>query len=331
MKTLFYLLLLSALLPYQALAQCKLTVYSADGDKFWLVVQGQRINNEPLYNVELGDIMHEGLRVKVLFENQELAPADGNLLVASDDCNPCHVHYAIKKQKKGGHKISPANYIPISGKRVRTMWDEGQPGEGTEGSSPAQPSPKPTPTPTSSAPTPNTSTTVGTSGGSQGGSFSMNMTMGETGEAVNIGVTVSGMDGMGMGQGQMQTQTTVNQTSSSGNIGQATPTPAPAEPKAAGCSPTSASDLQSMKSAIDKQSFAEGKMRVAKQATKGRCLTVKQVITLMNLFSFEADKLSFAKYAYQLTSDKNNYYQVNEVFSFSSSGTELDEYIESQP
>jgi len=45
------------------------------------------------------------------------------------------------------------------------------------------------------------------------------------------------------------------------------------------------------------------------------------------LFSFEDDKLEFAKYAYGFVYDPENYYQVYDVFDFSSSVDSLKKYI----
>ena len=47
----------------------------------------------------------------------------------------------------------------------------------------------------------------------------------------------------------------------------------------------------------------------------------------MQLFTFEASKLDYAKYAYDYCWEKNNYYQVNDAFEFESSIEELDAYI----
>jgi len=48
---------------------------------------------------------------------------------------------------------------------------------------------------------------------------------------------------------------------------------------------------------------------------------------LVGLFTFESSKLEIAKAAYGRTIDKNNFYQVNDAFTFSSSVDELSEYI----
>jgi len=110
------------------------------------------------------------------------------------------------------------------------------------------------------------------------------------------------------------------------------PKPAPPAPAAEqGCTtPMSASDFNNAKESVKKQAFAENKMKIAKQFTKNNCLSVAQVKEVIGLFSFENDKLEYAKFAYNFTVDKKNYFQVNDVFSFSSSVDELNEFIESK-
>ena len=44
----------------------------------------------------------------------------------------------------------------------------------------------------------------------------------------------------------------------------------------------------------------------------------------------ESTKLEFAKYAYKRTYDIENYYKVNDAFTFESSIEELDAYIQRQ-
>jgi hypothetical protein len=88
------------------------------------------------------------------------------------------------------------------------------------------------------------------------------------------------------------------------------------------------SDFNTAKGSVEKQSFAEEKMKIAKQITKSHCLSAAQVKEMMSLFSFEENKLDYAKYAYDYTVDKDNYYQVNDAFSFSSSVDTLNAYLE---
>lgn len=43
--------------------------------------------------------------------------------------------------------------------------------------------------------------------------------------------------------------------------------------------------------------------------------------------TFEENKLTIAKYAYTKTADPNNYFQLNDAFTFESSIDELNAYI----
>jgi hypothetical protein len=61
------------------------------------------------------------------------------------------------------------------------------------------------------------------------------------------------------------------------------------------------------------------------------CLSTAQIKEVMGLFGFESMKLDYAKWAYSNCVDKENYLQLNPVFGFSSSRTELMNYIRSQP
>jgi len=62
-------------------------------------------------------------------------------------------------------------------------------------------------------------------------------------------------------------------------------------------------------------------------ALKYNWLTAQQVASIMNLFDFESTKLDFAKFAFSHTVDPQNYWIVNDAFSFSSSISDLQHYI----
>lgn len=86
-------------------------------------------------------------------------------------------------------------------------------------------------------------------------------------------------------------------------------------------------EFDDIKSSIDSKSFSDTKITVLKEAMPSRCISSIQVKEIIGLFSFESDKLTVAKYLYRFTTDKQNYYKVNDAFSFSSTIDELKEYI----
>ncbi|MDR9397495.1 MAG: DUF4476 domain-containing protein [Salibacter sp.] len=100
---------------------------------------------------------------------------------------------------------------------------------------------------------------------------------------------------------------------------------------AVGCDwPASDEEYSSIISTIENQSFSDTKLNTAKQFASSKCLTVDQVKGLMEQFSFEDTKLEFAKYAYEHTYDIDNYFKLNDAFSFESSVSELQEYIQNK-
>ena len=78
---------------------------------------------------------------------------------------------------------------------------------------------------------------------------------------------------------------------------------------------------------ISDESFDSSKLTVAEQVVSSNPMTASQILGICKLFSFESNKLSFAKFAYTYCVDKNKYYLLNEAFSYESSKRELNEFI----
>lgn len=98
-----------------------------------------------------------------------------------------------------------------------------------------------------------------------------------------------------------------------------------------GCAmPMSSSEFDDARKSVADKSFEETRLTLAKQIGRDRCFTTDQVKQMMGVFSFEESRLDFAKWAYERTHDKGNYYKVNDAFSFSSSIDELNEHIQSR-
>ena len=81
--------------------------------------------------------------------------------------------------------------------------------------------------------------------------------------------------------------------------------------------------LQSIKN----KSFDSERLKIAKHAAATRSLVSSEVVEIAKLFTFESTRLDFAKYAYEYTIDKKNYVIVYDAFQFSSSTSELQDYI----
>lgn len=94
--------------------------------------------------------------------------------------------------------------------------------------------------------------------------------------------------------------------------------------------PMNNADFQEALTYIQSKNFDKDKMSAAKQILVNNFMTVNQIEQVCRLFSFDKDKLEFAKYAYSRCVDQNRYFMLNTVFSFESSKTELDEFVQQQ-
>lgn len=93
----------------------------------------------------------------------------------------------------------------------------------------------------------------------------------------------------------------------------------------------SKADFDDRFNAIKNSSFDKDKMAKAQQVFDDEHLSTSQVIEVVKLFSFDDSKVNFAKWAYKITTDKKNYYKVEDAMSFDSYKTELREYVKKQP
>jgi hypothetical protein len=82
-----------------------------------------------------------------------------------------------------------------------------------------------------------------------------------------------------------------------------------------------------MKESLRKESFENNRITSAKFVIEKNSFTTAQVRELMLLFTFENNRLEIAKSAYRKVVDKNNYYQLNDALTFSSSKEELARFI----
>jgi|GEM_PF-3122349 hypothetical protein len=86
-------------------------------------------------------------------------------------------------------------------------------------------------------------------------------------------------------------------------------------------------DLDRILCSMRNQSFDSEKLRVAKQAVGRQLIGTYAVRRVMAELTFDDSRLAFAKFAYGKCYDPENYYLVNDAFTFSSSVRELDLYI----
>lgn len=310
-----------------------LVVFSDDGTKFTLIVDGDIKNAAPTTRVVATGIRTETPVMMVKFEDA-----------------------AIPAIKQNGYLEMGKEYTMMvttnkKGARVLRLTGEAELGTAAK-VEPAKPAPttfvedapSTTTTITQRVDVPAdeviTTTTVIEEGDPMEGE-DVNINMGVNGVNFNMNVKVN--EGTRTSSSTTTRTTTTTTTSSS----TATPTkpiidtkPVATEPAVynmpgytgrVGCGwPMSATEFADVKKSIEAKSFEDSKMTLAKQVGNNRCFTVDQVKGLMTLFSFEDSKLDIAKYSYTRTFDIDNYYKVNDAFTFESSIDDLNKYIQTR-
>jgi Domain of unknown function (DUF4476) len=91
--------------------------------------------------------------------------------------------------------------------------------------------------------------------------------------------------------------------------------------------PMDNNSFQQLKQMIEKEAFDDNKLTLLRTVLPNNGISSSQVRELMQQMSFEQNKLELAKFAYRFTTDRNNYFMVNDVFNFSHSKNELSTYI----
>ena len=300
MKLKFALIIFICLAPMYTFAQSALTIFSEDGDKFYLVLNGQKQNTVAQTNVRIDGLAQPYYQAKIVFEDQGKPEISKNIPVNDPSTNaPADVTYKIKRTKDGELKIRYYSAVPVQQNYAPPadvyVMHYGQPAP------PANTITQTTVTTTQMDPGMNTNVSVS----ANGGSVSINTNMPE----MNTTTT--------------RTVTRTTTTTTGGYEEQPQERHAPR-----GCEyPMDWNSYKAAKETVANASFEDTKLSTAKSILSGNCMSVEQVMQLCKLFSFEASKLDFAKFAYAKTTDKGNYFKVGNVFDFDASKTELNNFI----
>lgn len=89
-------------------------------------------------------------------------------------------------------------------------------------------------------------------------------------------------------------------------------------------------DFESALETLRNENYDNTRFKIANQIAESNFMTTMQIKQICQLFSFENNKLEFAKRAYKSCVDKNNYFKINEVFKFDSDKQQLNNFINQQ-
>ena len=116
MKQFLALLFFTITLTSSVTAQIShdLEIYSENGLKFTLILNGRKMNEEPVSNIQILNTDKDYLNAKILFEDQTIPQIEKKYLQLADpgegsDKAPVSVVYKIVEGKKGEQKLKFAS------------------------------------------------------------------------------------------------------------------------------------------------------------------------------------------------------------------------------
>jgi hypothetical protein len=298
-------------------------MFTEEGEKFTLFLNGVQQNQVLQSNVHIENIKANTQKLRIVFEDKNIPNISENIFyetykdytyvirkkknaasqVKRLDGKPTPVNYVVRLQD-----VKPLDRIPISEKVETVQSTDAEISEVK---------------PNENISTNITTTTTKTS--NKPNNENVNINVGVNGVGINM--NVSGIENQNNTVTSTTTTTTTTQTKSNTNAYSNSTNVV--KPKTS-CTAMSASTLASLLDQLKKQAFEDNKMNVIKQVLGSNCISTAQVKQLMSEFSFEENKLKVAKMCYAKTTDKGNYFMLNDAFSFSSSADELQQFLETK-
>ena len=282
-----------------------LTIFSENGDKFYLILNGEKQNDVAQTNLRIEDLNQPYYNARIIFEDKTLSDIIKNNLEITDIDNFFKdVTYKIKRDKNVKTKMKMnffsmvdirPNFIPPSNVFV---MHHGQPQQ-------------------------------------QNGGFNQTTTTTTTGQGINVGANVN-IGGVNMNvsiQDPMGDSTFTETTTTHSSSGYNNQNYNNQESIPRGCVnriPMNNRDFSSAFETVKNLGFDDTRLKTAKQIVSNNCMNTNQISQICGIFGFESSKLDFAKFAFEFCVEPRNYFKINNVFEFSSSVDQLNNYIQNR-
>ena len=304
--------LASSVFVISSMAQSNLIVFADNDEHFTMTVDGSAAVNETESRVKFEGIKSDFIQAKITFKDQSLGQVKKGFMIEPNT----EITAELRQNKKGAYVIRLISTVPVNS-RVKAE------------PAPQQPMVYPDVESTHEMTTPANESTTTTTTTSQSSSSTINVGLNDGNEGIKINVNMNLNDSENFDSGfGVNTSTTTTTTTTTTSSDPSTNTFDDTYVTEVDCTPMAGGDFSSAKSSIANKSFADDKMILAKQIIKSNCVSTDQVIGIMNLFDFEDAKVEFAKAAYTQTTDPQNYYKVNDAFTYSDSIDELNDFLE---
>ncbi len=281
--------------PYSSL-----TFFSEDGYPFTIIMNGLKKNSEPRTNVKLEGLTNPAYKIKIIFEDKTIPEIDKNVYTKPG----MEVTYRIKKDRKGNNVLRyySETALPYDYTYQEPVYQD------------------------------NVNNDIVVTD-NNGAGVHIDMNVNETGGSISIQTDDGGVNlntNVNINDENISYDSNVYETETHYDVVEEQHYVMPGYDGRIGCPwPMNPNNFNRAKQTISNADFDSDKQTIAKQIVNSNCLTAQQVKEIASLFDFESDKLEFAKFAYNHTFDVENYFIINDVFEFSSSIQELNNYINS--
>jgi hypothetical protein len=354
-------LLLILLLSQVALfAQSNLSIFNNNGQQFYVVLNGIRQNSKPETNVQVGQIKNGSYAVKVIFADGKTPDIDKNFMIDAPYDITARIIF-----KKGKGKLQLIGQEPTQGMIQEAVVY--RPSDAAVYSDAVVVNTMPSPNTTVIQTNTNNNTVNGTvnpSGSSNvnvqstgvntnAAGLNMNMNVQETttnttitntdpNDNVNLNMNLSvggvnlNLNANASGTGVSTTAASVTpniQVSSNANANQTqsqaqvqTQVPAQTQGHTVNCTQTM-NRLEAFKAELQDQSFEDDRLEALKLGLNKTCLTTAQAAQLLDLFSFDENRLEAAKYLSDRLTDRQSAGELAKKLNFDSSKMEYRRYI----
>ncbi len=316
------LLLATAAAPLFSFAQGCITIFSEDGDRFYLVLNGVKQNPTPQTNVHIDGLNNQYYSAKILFEDKTKPEITKNIPVTDPGTNDfADVTYKIKRTKSGQMVMRYFSATPIVPNYVAPpdmyVMHYGQAPVATSG----------TVTQTTQTTTVSSAAPNGANVNINAGGMNMNVNIQDPDGGGGVSMNMNVNDGSGYTRSNSTTTTTTTYTTtSSSTTAQPVYNSQPVQGSGCGYAMTP-TDFAAAKQTIGKSSFDDTKLSTAKSILASNCMSTDQIMQVCKMFSFEDNKLEFAKHAYSRCTDPKNYFKIGSIFTFDSNKEALNEFI----
>lgn len=346
----FFYLFGATLLSTFLNAQSNLSVFNNNGQPFYVVLNGIRQNSKPETNVQVSQIKNGSYAVKVIFADGKTPDIDKNFMIDA----PYDITTRIVF-KKGKGKLQLMGMEPTHGViQEAVVYRPNDAANYSDAVVNMNMNIQETPNSTiQTSNTTNTTTTTTTNGTIPDENVNLNMNLSVGGVNLNLNANANG-SGLGTSATVTETTTSTISTSSttttssnsiSTNTGMNQTTNNMSNQVNANIQMNGNSQLQpvdhssrvnctktmnrleAFKTELQDQSFEEDRLEALKLAMKTTCLTTAQAEQLLDLFTFDENRLEVAKYLSDRLTDRDNAGALAKKLTFDSNKMEYRRYI----